>query len=126
MKKVVVSVLAGVACALLLSIPVSAADKAAAAPAKAPAVKPAQVRKAWPQETLSGKVAMVDPDQKLVVIRGADGVTYDMMVTAKTRIRSNDQAITLKALAQDRDKEVSVKFVPERRGDVARLIRIGG
>ena len=53
-------------------------------------------------------------------------VSYDLVVTAKTRIKSGDQAIGLKDLSQDLNKPVSVKFTPERRGDVAKAIQVAG
>jgi hypothetical protein len=70
--------------------------------------------RAWPSETLSGKITVVDPVQKVVVVQTPDGVPYDIDITANTD------------LARDINKQVSVEFVPERRGDVARSIRIGG
>jgi hypothetical protein len=117
------SILAITACALIGAAPLAAASRPAAKISKD--MKPAAaVRRAWPQETLAGKVTMVDPAKTLVVVATPDGVTYDMVVTAKTRVQSGDQKITLKDLTRDKDKTVSVKFTPERRGDVARSIRI--
>jgi len=103
------SILATTACALMLAIPLSAA-----------------MRKAWPPEAVSGKITMVEPERKLVVVETSDGVPYDVVVTAKTRIKSGDQAVTLKDLTQDMNKTVTVRLVPERRGDVAQSIRISG
>jgi hypothetical protein len=102
------------ACALLLGSPLIAANKTAV------------VRSVWPAETLSGTVTMVDPATKTVVIRTSGGVPFDMVVTRNTRIESGDRAITLQDLQQDMNKGVSVRFVPERRGDVARTIRLNG
>jgi hypothetical protein len=103
-----------VACVLLLAIPVIAADRTAAA------------RSVWPAETLSGTITIVDPAIKTVVIQTAGGVPFDMVVTRDTRIESGDRAIKLQDLQQDMNKGVSVRFVPERRGDVARVIRLNG
>lgn len=83
-------------------------------------------RSAWPPETLSGKITMVDPTQKLLVVRTSDGVSYDIVVTPGTRIESGSQAVTIQDLNADLNKTVSVRFTPERRGDVARSINIGG
>jgi hypothetical protein len=113
-------------CALLLAIPLTAANKPAAAKMKKSGTTTVAMRSAWPPETLSGKIAMVDPNRKLAVVKTPDGVTYDMVVTAKTRIESGAQAVALKDLTLDLNKPVSVKFTPERRGDVARSIRIAG
>jgi hypothetical protein len=125
MIKVKWSILANTACALMSAIPLTAANKPTAKAAKE-MTSAAGVRSAWPPETLSGKIAMVDPDRKLVVIEAPDGVTFDMVVTTKTRIKSGDQTITIKDLTRDMNKTVSVKFTPERRGDVAKAIQITG
>jgi hypothetical protein len=45
-------------------------------------------------------------------------VPFDLVVPAKTRIKSGDQAITTRDLTQDMNKAVSVIFTPERRGEV--------
>ena len=63
---------------------------------------------------------------KLVVIKTSDGVPFDFDITPNTRINASDHAVTLKDLMMDLNKQVSVKFVPERRGDVARSIKIDG
>jgi hypothetical protein len=69
---------------------------------------------------------MVDPARKMVVVTTPDGTPFDMVLTSRTRIKSGDQAVTLNQLTGDKDKSVSVRFTPERRGDVARSIRISG
>ncbi len=69
---------------------------------------------------------MVDPAHKMVVVQSSDGVPYDLDVTAHTRIRSGDRSIDWSGLSGNVNKSVSVKFVPERKGDVATSIRIGG
>jgi hypothetical protein len=117
---------AAAVCALLLAIPLTAANKPVAAKMKKSGTTTVAMRSAWPPETLSGKIAMVDPNRKLAVVETPDGVTYDMVVTAKTRIKSGAQAVALKDLTLDLNKTVSVKFTPERRGDVARSIQITG
>lgn len=125
MTKVMHTFLAGASCALLLTIPLAAADSTAAKVQKN-ATKAAAARSVWPQETLSGRITMVDPDQKLVVVQTEDGVPYDIDVTARTLIESGDHLIALKDLTQDVNQTVSVTFIPERRGDVARKIQIQG
>ena len=106
------SILAVAACALWVPFPIRAASNNTA--------------KAWPAETLSGKITMVDPGEKLVVLQTPDGVSYDMVVGAKTRIVSGNQALTLQDLAGDRNQAASVKFTPKGRGDVAQSIQVGG
>jgi len=123
MKSLAMSLLAGTASVLLLAAPVLATTKSTAAPAKTTAVKSA-VRSAWPPETLSGKIISVDPGQNLVVVQGPDGVPFDMVATARTRIRSGNEPVTLQDLSGYQNQNVSVRFIPERRGDVAESIRI--
>jgi len=125
MKKLTMSVIAGVASTLLVAAPALAAAKPST-PAKPAAAKATAARSAWRPETISGTIAAVQPDKKLVVVKTSDGTPFDMVVTGKTRIMSGNQALTLKDLSQDRNKTVSVRFVPERGGDVARSIRING
>jgi hypothetical protein len=112
-----------VACALPAA-PAFAVDKPNPAVRKA-AAKSAAVPNAWPPETMAGKITMVEPDRKLLVVVSPDGVPYDVVVTGATRITSGNQSVTLKGLEQYRNKNVTIKFVPERRGDVAESIRIG-
>jgi hypothetical protein len=40
--------------------------------------------------------------------------------------KSGDRAITLQDLQKDVNQGVSIKFVPERRGDIARTIQLNG
>jgi hypothetical protein len=77
-------------------------------------------------ETISGKIAMVVPGKKLVVVKTSDGVTYDMDVNSRTKIESGGQSVALKDLTQDTNDNVSVKFTAGRRGDIARTIQING
>ena len=119
MRKITMCSLAGAACALLLALPAVAANNTTAGNGSA------ADRTAWPAETMTGKITMVDPGQNLLVVT-YQGVPFDMVVTPNTRIRSGDQALTLKDLQQDQNKGVSLRFVPESRGDVAQTIRISG
>jgi hypothetical protein len=114
-------------CGLLLALPASAADKAAPAPGKTPASHSVpMIRSGWAPETISGTIAMVDPAARLVVVQNADGVPFDLVITPRTRIESGDRALPLKDLSGYRNKSVSVRFVPERSGDVAESVRIAG
>lgn len=117
------STLAASACALLLAMPLAAANSTNT---KAKPTKAQAMRAAWPPETISGKIALVDPERKLVVIQSPEGVPYDLDVTARTQIKSGDRSIVFKDLMQDVNKGVTVKMVPEHRGDIAESIRISG
>jgi hypothetical protein len=114
-----------VVCSCLFVAAAAAAGKPTAGvhTTKSAAVK--TVRKTWPPETIAGKIMMVDPAKKLVVVR-ANGASFDMLVTPSTRIRSGDHRLTLKDLDQDKQKGVSVRFIPERAGDIARSIDVTG
>jgi hypothetical protein len=121
MIRIKLSALAATICALMFAVPLTAAGGNAAKTAKITAV-----RSAWPPETLSGKIAMVNPGQRLVVIQTQDGVTYDPDVIAKTQIHSGGQSIALKDLTRDLNKTASVRIIPDRRGDIAEVIQIKG
>jgi len=124
MKRQLLSVLSAASFAFLLAVPMIAANKPAAQSHKTPATE--TIKTAWAPETLSGKIMMVDPAQHLAVVKGADGVPFDMIVTHSTQITSGDQTLKLPDLSADLNKSVSVKFVPERKGDVARSIQVNG
>ncbi len=113
------------ACALMLAIPLTAANKPAATKSNNATVRVSKAT-VWKAETLSGKVMEVDPNQHLVVIETAGGVPFDMVVSAKTIIKAGDQRLTLKELTPDVNRPVQVTFKPERRGDVATAIHING
>ena len=69
---------------------------------------------------------MVDPAQHLVVVQDSSGIPFDMVVTGSTQIRSGNQKLTFGDLTSDINKNVSLHFIPERRGDVARSIQLNG
>jgi hypothetical protein len=116
------SAVAITACLWSLAPPLPAADKPPVTATVPDAPTRPAMRAAWPPETISGLIALVDPVEKLLVIRTSDGIPYDMLLTPQTRIRSGDQMLSLQDLAGKTNQTVSVKFVPERRGDIAREI----
>ena len=124
MKSIVTSMAAAAALVLLAGTPSQAANNTPVTPAKKSAAKSAAVRSAWPAETLSGKIIAVEPNQRLVVVQGPDGVPFDMVTTSRTHIRSGDTAVSIGNLSQYENQHVMVRFIPERRGDVAESIRI--
>jgi hypothetical protein len=84
------------------------------------------IRTTWAPQTVSGTIAMVDPARKLVVVQTASGVPFDLDVSRQTRIENGKQRVSLDGLIQDVNQNVTVKLIPERRGDVAQWIRVGG
>ncbi|HEY7335210.1 MAG TPA: hypothetical protein VH639_10020 [Bryobacteraceae bacterium] len=110
--------------AVLLALPaMQAADK----PAPKVQTKPASSHGVLGQaETLTGSIMMVAPESTVVVLKDSQGTTYDIVVTKATRLRSGDRPIHLKDLSTDTNKTATVKFVPERSGDIAQSIRIAG
>ncbi len=72
-----------------------------------------------PAETLTGRIWMVDPANRLVVVRDASGVPFDFVISRSTRIKSSIGTLTLHNLISMSDSQVRIKFLPERRGDVA-------
>jgi hypothetical protein len=114
-------------CALVFLVPVFAAEKPSPTAAAKPAAESGKViRNAWPPETLSGKIMTVVPGKKLVIVQDAAGVPFDMRVTGATRIEAGKQPVKLDSLEADRGKQVSVRFIPERSGDIAQSIQVAG
>jgi hypothetical protein len=109
--------------ALLLAMPaMRAADK----PAPKAQTKSASSQGVLGQaETLTGSIMMVAPSN-VVVLKDSRGTTYDIVVTKATRLRLGDRPIHLKDLSTDTNKTATVKFVPERSGDIAQSIKIAG
>jgi len=129
MTRRIFNVLGAASCAFLLALPALAANTEAAAAHKTSihkttADKPA--RTAWPAEALSGKIVMVDPAMHLAVVKDAGGIPFDLIVTRSTRVTSGHQTLKLSDLSSHMNKTVSVKFVPERKGDIARSIQLNG
>lgn len=107
-------------CSLPLAVPLVAASASSTNKGKM------AMRSAWPAEALSGTITMVDPALGTVVVRTSGGLPFDMVVTKNTRIELGNRTITPQDLQQDTNPNVSVRFVPERRGDVARTTQLNG
>ena len=125
--RIVSTLLAGAACLLTLVIAAPAAGinyTANTAQNHNSAISERSQR--WAPETLSGTIMMVDPAQHLLVIKTPDGVPYDMVVTPRTMIESGSQSVKLRDLSSDVNQNVSVRFRPEGRGDIARSIQLNG
>ncbi|HTA41196.1 MAG TPA: hypothetical protein VK789_02045 [Bryobacteraceae bacterium] len=115
MNRLTIATFASAALALLLVLPAVAADNA----------RNHQEKGAWPPETISGTINMVEPGQKIVVVK-SDNVPFDMVITSKTHIMHGSQAVSMNDLSQYQNKSVSVRFIPEGRGDIAQSIQING
>lgn len=119
MKKNILIALTAVA---LISIPAAYASTAAA---KAAAKTTGQAGHTMLRpETLSGTISLVDPALKLVVVRDSSGVPFDIKVDASTHIASTNGKLTLNDLNSDLNRNASIKYIPERRGDVAETISV--
>lgn len=82
-------------------------------------------RSQWPAENVSGQIDMVDTAKHLLIVKNADGTTFDFKVTPATRIREDGRKVTLADLSGKNNGEVRVHFVPERRGDIAESVKLG-
>lgn len=82
----------------------------------------AQVQR-WPAENLKGTISMVDPNMHLVVVRDSSGVPFDFKIAPSTRIDAGREREQLSQLASQ--QSVTVHFVPESKGDIARTIEVG-
>lgn len=76
----------------------------------------------WAAQNLNGKISMVDPNINLVVIRDSSGVPFDLTVSRSTKIDMGAQREELSQLMPN--ESVSVHYVPEARGDIARTIQV--
>ena len=134
MKRNFFEVVGIVICSLALAVPLPAqsqsksskkttsSEKAASSEKTAPSTK---TMKSKP-ETLTGSIVSVDSAKKLVVIKGSDGVPYDAIVNKSTRIESGGKKVSLDELQSDTGKQVSVRILPERTGNVAQSIQVTG
>jgi hypothetical protein len=113
--------LCGAACLALVSLPAMARDSAAQN-----RNGQAEARQTWPSETLTGTISMVDPSQHILVVKDDNGVPFDIVVGRSTRIESGHQRLTLSELSPDINKSVTVRYVPEGRGDIARTVNLNG
>ncbi len=77
-----------------------------------------------PAETLSGSIMMVQPEKKILIVKSAAGVPYNFLVTPTTRITAQNQRLKLADLASRQDQRVTVRFVPTRRGNIARSVEL--
>ncbi len=98
-----------------------AATKTTSAPAKASAGHQATEQR-WTAQNLKGTISIVDPKMNLVVVRDSSGVPFDIKVARSTRIDAGANREELSQLAPN--QAVSVHFVPEANGDVARTIQV--
>lgn len=76
----------------------------------------------WAAQNLKGTISMVDPKMDLVVVRDSSGVPFDIKVARSTRIDAGAKQEELSQLAPN--QSVSVHFIPESRGDIARTIQV--
>jgi hypothetical protein len=98
-----------------------AAKKTTSTPATASSAHQATAQR-WPAENVKGTVSMVDPKMDLVVVRDSSGVPFDFTVRPSTKIDAGTQREELSKLTPQ--ESVSVHFVPESRGDIARTIQV--
>jgi hypothetical protein len=118
MRKSILTALAAVA---MVCLPVAGAT---ATNAKVTKTAQHANNQMWQPETLSGKITMVDPALKLVVVQDSSGVPFDIKVSSSTRIKSANGMLNLSDLNSDLNRNASINFVPESRGDIAKTINV--
>jgi hypothetical protein len=121
MKTSILRVLGLVTLSLVTTVLVVAETKPAAkvkAPAKAHALAQA--------ETVNGTIASVDLAKRLIVVKDSAGTPFDFVVTPATRIESSHNRLKMQDLTSRTNTPASVKFVPMRKGDLAKSISITG
>ncbi|MGH9360151.1 MAG: hypothetical protein ACRD22_13220 [Terriglobia bacterium] len=76
-------------------------------------------------ETISGTISMVDAANKIVVVTDSNGVPFDFKVTHRTRIDVNGNRASLSQLADQTNKQASVKFMDRMKaGQFAETIKV--
>ena len=96
-----------------------AAPKTTSAPANS---SEHQAEQRWAAQNLSGTISMVDPSMNLVVVKDKAGVPFDLTVGHSTKIDMGTKSEELSQLTPN--ESVSVHYVPEARGDIARTIQV--
>jgi hypothetical protein len=77
-----------------------------------------------PAETLSGSIMMVDAEKKILIVKSDAGAPYNFVITPATRITAEKQRLKLADLSSRVNQRVSVRFVPTRRGNIARSVEV--
>lgn len=77
-----------------------------------------------PAQTLSGTIMMVDASKKILVVKGSGGVPYNFVLSPSTRITAGKERLKIADLASRTDKQVTVRFLPTRRGNLARSVEV--
>lgn len=80
----------------------------------------------WPAESLTGTIMSVDPQKRIMVLKDSSGVPFDMILSHSTRIKAGQRELKPGELASEVNKKATIKFVPERRGDIAESIQMNG
>jgi hypothetical protein len=125
-KKLLQTTLGTVASMALLMTPAVAAIQKSATETQNRTAAHKAIPNAWKAESLTGTIMSVDPQKRIVVVKDSSGVPFDMMVNRSTRIKAGNRQLKLGDLSSDVDKKASIKFVPERKGDVAETIQMNG
>ena len=81
--------------------------------AKAPAVK---------AETIAGTLQSITG--KVVVVTNSNGIPFDFVVNGATKIKVGGNKAKLADLSGSTGKSVSVKFLPEKTGNLAQSIEV--
>jgi len=77
-----------------------------------------------PAETLSGSIMMADAEKKILIVKSTAGVPYNFVITPATRITEANQRLKLADLSARVDRQVTVRFLPTRRGNIARSVQV--
>ena len=75
-------------------------------------------------ETIHGAISMVDVQNKLVVLKSPDGVSYDFQVQRTTTIEVGREKAKLEDLSNETGKQAAVTFRMLRTGNVALKIEV--
>lgn len=77
-------------------------------------------------ETIQGTISMVVAKKKLVFVTASGGVSYDFLVTKKTKVEIGGRPSACKQLIGQAGKPATVTFVARPKGNFAQSISVSG
>lgn len=73
-------------------------------------------------ENITGTLTIVDPDQRVIYVKSADGIVYDFRIVESTKIAADGAKISFEDLSAQIGKSIEVVFRPLKIGNVAQSV----
>jgi len=75
-------------------------------------------------ETITGTLTIVDPAEKMIYLKSAEGIVYDFKIIETTKITAADAKLKFDDLSAQIGKQLEVVFRPLTIGNVAQSVEI--